>query len=246
MAETISHSLYNGEVTVDFYPNSHRYKVEWEWCQSVTTKLWVLNKRLEQWAVNQWIDYLKTVECTDDALEKARYKWTEKKDNAAKTGTGVHDLIEEYVSWLIKGEETKEPFLIDEEDISCWSAFKKFLLREPKFIASELVTYSREYKYVGKFDAIYELDWKIYLCDFKTSSGIYKEYILQCMAYVQALEEEGKYKFDGISIIRLSKQNSELEVFELVDRDKLEEARQAFISLSQFSDIYSKIDKWLK
>ena len=66
------------------------------------------------------------------------------------------------------------------------------------------------------------------------------------MAYVQALEEEGKYKFDGISIIRLSKKDSELEVFELVDRDKLEEARQAFISLSQFSDIYSKIDKWLK
>lgn len=95
----------------------------------------------------------------------ARYKWTEKKDSAAQTGTSLHSSVEQYIRALIDKTEFVEPLLLDEADINCWKAFKKFLAENPniKFLESERLVYSRNGNYVGTFDILYEKNGKTYL-----------------------------------------------------------------------------------
>jgi len=86
---------------------------------------------------------------------------------------------------------------------------------EKKFVESEKVVYSRKHKFVGILDCIFTLKserHKIpHLGDFKTSSGIYPEMIIQTAAYQAADEEESGREYGDKWIIRFGKDDGLFE-----------------------------------
>ena len=58
--EQQSHVLYNGKVNLDFDPVKHRYKINGEFANGVTTALSILAKpQLIYWSANMAADFVK-------------------------------------------------------------------------------------------------------------------------------------------------------------------------------------------
>ena len=166
-----THKLYGGDVEIDFYPDSHRYKLlgEKTYLISVTAVTGILDKSraLIPWAVNTDLGYIKqylderadqkfTLEELEPVIEEAKNKHTEAKDTAATNGSMVHDYAENFAKSIIDGTEAPE---IDPE----WpeqvhqgiSAFLEWYnANEIEFHATEGLVYSKNLGVVGTADAV--------------------------------------------------------------------------------------------
>lgn len=213
--------LYKGEVVITFNDEGkkHLYLVNDEKnnihdsvADGVTSILSVINKpALIPWAINQMAknleENLKTGKVYDELekeklIETAKKIYKDKTKDAADIGKIVHKWCEDY----IKGLKPERP--INEFANNCIQAFLEFEERNNiKFKLSERIVYSRKYNYAGTLDLTAIVNDKNYVCDFKTSSGIYPESHLQTAAYGMALKEEyPSIKIDGSIIIRLPKE----------------------------------------
>ena len=171
--------------------------------------------------------------------------WTHR-DKAAARGTEIHRIAEtiihggmEEVPVEIAGYVTGYVDFIDK-----WSA-------EP--ILTEKVVGSRLWSYAGTFDAILKfhrgpLKGKVYLCDWKTSSGVYGEMAMQLIAYGKAdfyLDENGKEcqlpAIDGYGIVHIS---PEATTFHVVEDEVI--AWDAFLTVIQLANKLKSIEKLLK
>ena len=211
--------LYNGEIELKFNQNGHRYTVNGKDALGVTTVLGVISKpALMFWAVNEAVGYLKenwkAGVSYDEVqiktmLEEAKTAHRKKKDTAADLGTMIHKWIEQYIN----GENPEPP--INPEMQKAIQAFLLWVKKNNvKFIVSERVVYSRRYNYAGTTDFICEIDGKKYIGDIKTSNAIYSEYLMQVAAYRYALQEEEGSNYDGMMIIRVPKDDGEIEIRE--------------------------------
>lgn len=82
----------------------------------------------------------------------------------------------------------------------------------------EKLVYSRQRNYVGRFDAIIEVDGKRYLADYKTSKSFYPmEMGMQTAGYLQAYCEETGENDIGRMILRFDKETGEFDVHILDD-----------------------------
>ena len=82
------------------------------------------------------------------------------------------------------------------------------------FTASEKRLYSETHWIAGTLDAVVEIEGKKYVCDFKTTSGIYdRTPFAQCAGYRLMLEEMGEKDFDGSVIVRIGKDGTFEEKF---------------------------------
>jgi hypothetical protein len=159
-----------------------------------TTVLQVLNKpALVPWANRLG---LQGIDCN-------KYR-----DEKAEIGTLAHYFIE----CELKGEkpDTSDftPNQVDQAEnslIKFYDWMKEHKL-EPIFSEKQLV--SEIYRYGGTVDCYGKLDGKFELMDFKTSSGIFPEMIIQLSAYKQLLEENG-YPVDEVRILRIGRDDQE-------------------------------------
>lgn len=225
-----------------FYPNSHKYKIfmkgEGVWIPSVTGICGIVDKSrwLMIWATKLASEYLCNLQVSQRVnaeILKACDLFNTKRDEALDTGTIVHDFCENYVkSQMPDGE----PFdvagymekVTDEAAINGISAFVDWCTsHDIVWQMSERMVYSKQYNYVGTFDALAIIDGKRYLIDFKTSTRVNTEYGMQTAAYVQALCEE--LWLDplaiGRTILRFDKKTG---AFERVDFENYENDRDAF------------------
>lgn len=114
MADT--HELYNGEIVMEFNPSAHRYKINGDYKQGVTTILGsVTNKDgLIKWAADMTADAFaadlsaflaKGGVITDAAIKKAsdsaKTAHTSRRDSAADIGSLCHEWISEYINEVI-------------------------------------------------------------------------------------------------------------------------------------------------
>ncbi len=204
--ETIELSMYDGQVSVVFYPNSHQYKVNGVNVKSPSSILWIVDKSqpLIYWATNLARDYLlERLETgiTKEDIISACLQHKEKKEEAADIWSQAHEWIENY---------TRDKTISLPEDERVQNIINEFINREKQhniqFLEFERVVYSRNHNYIGTLDAIAFIDWKKYLIDYKTSNKIYlSQYGMQTTAYKVAYEEETGEKLDGIIIIKLPK-----------------------------------------
>lgn len=204
---------YNDEVEIIFYPDSHRYKVDGSWVKSVTGILGIINKpQLIPWAVNLAKAYLQVElkagrQFTEELIVEACSAYTQTKNEATDVGKIIHSWIEEFVLQKISGH--KQPLLPPEnQQAANWVVgfLEWYNANQINFLFSEKLLYSRRNNYVGTADLGIELNGKRYLADIKSSKDIYAEYILQCIAYLEADEEEtGSQMYDGIAILRFEK-----------------------------------------
>ena len=131
------------------------------------------------------------------------------KKAAATTGSKVHDWCEDYVNG-------KNPAMPDDAQVLRGvNAFLDWVKNNKvTFIVAEQKLYSKEYGYCGQADCVFYLGNKkneIYLGDYKTSTGMYDEVMLQTAAYVHAWTEmpELKQKIKGRYVIRIEKRSEQ-------------------------------------
>jgi hypothetical protein len=174
-----------------FYPSAHRYKLDGEWVQGVTTLLGVLDKpALPKWAAKSVAEY---VAGNRDAIEHLYgmgsgpmvdalkgIPW-QQRDEAGVRGTDVHDFAER----IAKGEEVDVPDHYVGHVESALAFMEDYGI-EPVLI--EACVGSREYRYAGKLDLVADQrSGPRAIWDYKTSkSGIYKETAFQLAAYAFA------------------------------------------------------------
>lgn len=232
-----THTLYNGKEVVKFDDERHIfYDPKGKTLISVTGATGVVDKSgaLMGWAIKLMGLYLiqnwdiKKVKIESDKIlliDLAKKEYRKVKEAAADIGTEIHD----WISHWIKDNKLEMPE--DEKVVNGITAFLKFQKEHKiKWLESEIVVYSKKYHYAGILDAIGEMDGKLTLFDFKSSSGVYPEMYFQVAGYQIAREEETKKKFDNRVIVRFGKEDGE---FEVVDLGKDGEDKKAFLACLQ-------------
>jgi len=230
---TIRTKLYNGEVELTFSSFGHKYFITdeknnkyKESVKSVTTSNSIIAKpALIGWAARMAAEHYKSCikpgKSYDEVelmtiYDEAKSAHRKKKEYAGELGTIVHNWVEDYING-------KEPAMPINKDLS--DSVQKFLDWEKehdvKFLVAEQQIYSRKYIFTGTLDFICVIDGEMYIGDLKTSSGVYMEMLLQTAAYRFARTEEyPEEKYKGLVIVRVGKDDGELEVVKIDDEVK--------------------------
>lgn len=170
---------------------------------------------------------------------------------AADIGTVVHEMVEASNN----GQDHNEPLmkLKESEDIekarSGFGAYQKWAsMNNLKIIAQEIPLISKEYRFGGTPDAIGEIDGELCLIDWKTSNGVYQDYLIQLAAYKHLIEEGTDLETDlplnmtltgGFHLCRFAKEHGDFAHHYYPD---LSEAWEAF---KHMRELY-ELDKALK
>jgi len=220
--------LYNDTVRLEFSPSGHRYKVfhkgvEIFGTKGTTTVIGIIDKpELLQWAANEtnktWVEGLKNNpvdEVTIARLAKeAPVAWRVRRDTAGDLGTLIHAWIETYIKAKIAGTELPDSPINPIIQTSVLKFLQWERQNEIKFIASEKKVYSLKHNVAGICDFLYvNRDGHLCMGDIKTSKGIYKTFGIQLAAYKYMIQEENpKMQIDEMTIVRVGKDDGELEV----------------------------------
>lgn len=249
--------LYNGDIRLVFTPGEHRYQVFHKGVQlygtkGVTTIIGIIDKpELIQWCAKvtneAWVNALKgkiADELTITQISKeAPLAWKNTRDNAGDLGTLIHKWIESSI--LAKIHKTKLPD--PPVNTQMQTAVLKFLQWEKDNVASYLgaeeKVYSLKHNVAGTVDFLYiNKEGRRCIGDIKTSKGIYKSFFLQLAAYRYMLEEENpSRKYDEMTIVRVGKDEGEIEVKKV---DNYEEYAKAFLACVVLHKILKPIKKY--
>lgn len=205
--ETTKH--YGGAVTLGFDPIKHKYTLNGEKVQGVTTVLSIIAKpALITWAAKMAAEYIEqTLEAgvaydevqIKEFAKNAQWAHRSKKDTAADTGTLIHEWIQKYV-------EGKNPKMPVHEGMQ--TAIKAFLdwwiQQDVKLVRAEAKLCSPTLKLAGTADLVCYLNGKLTIVDWKTGSGIYPEYLLQMGAYAEMYEEEFGERVEQVAVVNCS------------------------------------------
>lgn len=110
----------------------------------------------------------------------------ESRDKAAELGTIVHSMVEAYIRCEVWGDLVKDLSPEDYESVkSAFDAFQEwFESNKFKVIEQEVQLISEQYQFGGTPDAIAEdSKGRLVLLDWKTSDGVYTDYLYQLGAY---------------------------------------------------------------
>ncbi len=233
--------LYDGKVRIEFSQclNGHRYRLDGQkdYLLSVTRCTGIVNKAdfLVPWAVKLAGQHLREFIETNSGpysaeqllpvIDEALRRHEVAKEEAAEKGKAAHEYAEKVANAMIVGQELPDlPETEDPNIIAAINAFLEWLTsHRVKFLHTEKVVYSQLYGYVGKFDAVAEVDGKLVLIDFKTSKSVYDDMRYQVAAYRMAYEEEHG-KLDGTMILHLDKETGACTAHEFTDEDQAEDA----------------------
>lgn len=264
----VTHSLYGGKIHIDFYEkyvkNGHAYfhvyivRETGEWPISVTNATGMVDKSrpLGIWQERLCREFLQAklnkktgiFELTDEVIIEATSQYRIKKEEGASIGDQTHKWIEDWVAKLNPEMPT------DPRVLNGVSAFLKwFKDSEAEIVASEQIVYSRDYAYVGKYDA--KIKWKIpgrgnkrflSIADFKTNnwkvdkktgkseSVLYPEQRYQFAGYKGAhLEEFPKEDLGPNLMIALDKETGALATHTIDDHEKDYECFLAALTLKK-------------
>lgn len=195
--------LYNGEIEIKFFPDSHQYWKDGKRLSGVTSitgqvdksrGLMAWQERLSREYLEDYVGKKLTKAIIDEAVSQHRLK----KEEACDIGSLVHDWIEKYVKVRLENGEKPE-YPKDEKAMNGILAFLDWENNHKvEWLSSEQIVYSKKYGYVGTFDAVAIVDGKKVLIDFKTSKTIYPEHHLQATGYLIAYYEEFNEFLDGL------------------------------------------------
>lgn len=215
MANVEEHKLYKGRIIVNFYPDSHQYRIDGKVKTGVTSIIGIKDKStaLVSWTREETAKMafdmlsrgtvIKEAEIIESAFASERMK-----EKAADLGTQIHDWCEQYINHKIK--PTKYPMPEMPEDSNVVTGVTSFLQWESehkvKFMWSERILYSQKHDYIGRADFAAKVDGLTCLCDLKSGNGLYNGVRMQTAAYAMADTEETKEKYDGRWAIRIAKE----------------------------------------
>lgn len=250
----ISQILYNGDVLVDFYPNSHRYKFpdSKTYLISVTASTGIIDKStaLVKWATELSRDSLINLleqgkVITREDIFSASTKHTEKKEEAGGFGSQVHDYAEKFAQAQIRDEDL--PDIEDDAPLEVINGISAFLdwvtSHEVKFISAERLVYSKRHEYVGFCDAVALVDGVLSVIDYKTSKRIYSSHHYQAAAYALAISEEDKKPIIQTIVICFNKETGEF-VKEEMRGEELVQNQHCFLHCLGVKQREKILSKW--
>lgn len=167
----------------------------------------------------------------------------DKRDEAAESGTLAHSMVEAHIRGETLPDMSDQPVEIV---LQAGQGFENFLQWEQnnkiKIVEQEMQLVSREHLYGGCPDAIGEdAQGRLCLLDWKTSSSIYADYLIQLAAYKHLWEENypDRPLTGGMYLCRFAKEHADFHHAFFSD---LDEAWEQFLL---FRRAY-EIDKALK
>lgn len=151
----------------------------------------------------------------DARLKQTKYACNTKLSEAGDIGTALHERIE----WQLKRRLVKfdtnggdlggtPPPVIPQEAQWAYEAWEKWAEEsklEPLMIEQRV--YSLKYGFAGTTDMIGRINGMLVVSDWKTSSGLYLEHLIQISAYREALKEMGHFTDEpmGGVVVKLPK-----------------------------------------
>ena len=173
-------------------------------------------------------------------------------NDALAVGTCVHEMCEAWVKGdeplLVLEKAIEAPSVADKpsfraQAVSAYSAFEFWCKgTQLEIIDCEVPVLSETHRFGGTLDFIGKLNGKLVLGDFKTSGGVYPEYLMQIVAYAKAYEETTGNKIDGgYHVLRFSKENGDFghHFYPSLDDD----AWPAFLHLRALHDLNERLKK---
>jgi len=132
----------------------------------------------------------------------------EEANKAADIGSIVHDKIDAHIK---EKEFDASQYDYEQLDASepCFNAFLKWKEQTKfKLVESEVRLVSEKHGFAGTLDAVIEVDNTLMLCDWKTSNGVFVDYLIQLAAYQKLWEENFPEKplIKDAYLLRISKQ----------------------------------------
>lgn len=115
------------------------------------------------------------------------------RDTAAEIGTAAHAMVEASIRGNDPEQALAESGLADEHKDRARGAFRAYQtwasMSRLEIIDQEMQLVSEKYQFGGTPDAIGKVNGELCLVDWKTSNGVYSDYLLQLAAYRQLWEE---------------------------------------------------------
>ena len=126
---------------------------------------------------------------------------------AGRIGTLAHIMIEEFINGGAVNLDGYAANEISQAKTAYYAFYNWIANNNVEFHETELKLVSEQYQFGGTFDAICEVNGKLVICDWKTSSsGDYQEYLIQLGAYRQLIKENLDYNIRGAILLRLDKE----------------------------------------
>ena len=157
----------------------------------------------------------------DARLKQTKLACNTKLSDAGEIGTALHERIEwELGKGCVEaatstdqklgyaGLDLGEPPIIAREAQWAFEAWQKWRVEaqlEPLLIEQQV--YSLKYSFAGTSDIIGKINGVLCVGDWKTSSGVYLEHLIQVAAYREALQEMGHFEGERIGgvVVKLPK-----------------------------------------
>ena len=184
------------------------YKVKGERVKSVTT---LINLHIG-WNKGALIGWTRKI-CMSGQDSMVELK------TAGRIGTLAHEMIEQF----IKGGSVSLDGYSAEEIGQAKTAYNAYCewekKRKPTYHENEIKMVSDKYKFGGTCDAICTIGNKLTILDFKTSSGVYDEFIIQLAAYRQMYQESTGKKIQQAILLKLDKEGEGYEEHRIALKD---------------------------
>lgn len=172
----------------------------------------------------------------------------EGKRPAADTGKYGHALIEEAIKGTPFDERDFEHLTAEqrEQGNGCLDSYKRWAASfKVQYIGTELSLISKVHRFGGTLDAAGYVGDRFALIDWKTSNGIYPNYLSQLAAYLILLEENEFPEVELIDILRFSKSNASFE-HRSWSRKSFAPALEHFIRSRLLYDMEAPLKKLMK
>lgn len=167
----------------------------------------------------------------------------EQRDEAALAGTIAHDLIE---SFILQKDRAVFPTALPDTLQKAENAFAQFTewwnLTRMEIVATERSYVSERYQFGGTIDAIgRDVKGRIVLVDWKSSNGVYQDFLVQLGAYALLLEEcAPAWTPEAFHLLRVAKESAD---FVHHYYGELEDAKAQFLLFRKAYDIDAKLKK---
>jgi len=173
------------------------------------------------------------------------------RDKAGDTGTAAHNLIEAFIKNTYTPDYYNEVMGVfdDAQKLEVANAFAAFRFwwdqTKIQIVDQETQMVSRKYRFGGTPDALGLLNGRLLLGDWKTSGGIYSDYVVQVAAYRQLYHENTDHKIEGAFLCRFDKENGRFEQHDFTS-DQLDVGFEAFVHMREMYDLDAKLKRFVK
>ncbi len=258
-AEYTTHTLYDGQVRIRFYPNSHQYKLEGEkstlLSPSSVKSLFEDGSLLTTWALGMTRKHLDAYAekngypvneaefrlLIDDAC-RASERYTQK---TADWGTQIHAFCDAFAKAKIAGEQFDIDAAIEGKDQEVLNGILGFVNwyheRNVVFVNAERVLYSKKMNLVGTTDLIAYVDGILSIVDYKTGS-LRATNIFTTACYRSMWNEEMRKKAHQIVVLNLSRDGDFRKpvVIGKADLDEMQQLIKAAVRLKYKTKAFAR------